>query len=132
MNNEDVKEWLTIADGDFDSAKILNAAVHKHLEVICYLCAQATEKYLKAYLIYLDIIPQKTHDLVFLNDFCIEKDDNFKNIKLECRFLNKFANDIRYPHKYQVTEDEVDFAIKAVEKIRNIQPITELINNINK
>jgi HEPN domain-containing protein len=47
MNSNDVKEWMIIADDDFDSAKILNESVRKHNEVICYLCAQAAEKYLK-------------------------------------------------------------------------------------
>jgi len=68
MNNEEVKEWLEIADRDFDSAQILNEAVRRHFEVICYLCSQAVEKYLKGYLVFNDIIPEKTHDLTrFLN-----------------------------------------------------------------
>jgi HEPN domain-containing protein len=48
MNINDAKEWMIIADDDFDSAIILNESVRKHLEVICYLCAQATEKYLNS------------------------------------------------------------------------------------
>jgi hypothetical protein len=39
MNINDAKEWMIIADADFDSAKILNESVRKHREVICYLCA---------------------------------------------------------------------------------------------
>jgi len=131
MNTEDVKEWLTIADNDFDSAKILNEAVRKHFEIICYLCAQAVEKYLKGYLIYHDIIPQKTHNLLFLNNLCVEKDNDFINIQTLCDFLNRFANDIRYPHKYEVTEEDVNFSIKAVEKIRNSKPILDLRNEIS-
>jgi HEPN domain-containing protein len=50
MNINDVKEWMIIADADFESAKILNESVRKYREVICYLCTQATEKYLKCYL----------------------------------------------------------------------------------
>ena len=50
MNTEDVIEWVTIADDDFDSAKILIDAARKHFEVICYLCAQSVEKYLTGYL----------------------------------------------------------------------------------
>lgn len=74
MNTEDVIEWITIADNDFDSAKLLNeAAARKHFEVICYLCAQSVEKYLKGYLIYYDVIPRKSHDLSFLNELCIVK-----------------------------------------------------------
>ncbi|MDR1970654.1 MAG: HEPN domain-containing protein [Treponema sp.] len=57
MNINDAKEWMIIADDDFDSAKILNDSVRKHMEVICYLSAQAAEKYLKCYLTYKDIIP---------------------------------------------------------------------------
>ena len=40
MNIEDAKEWLMIADDDFDSANILNNAAKKHSEIICYLCVQ--------------------------------------------------------------------------------------------
>jgi HEPN domain-containing protein len=39
--------------------------------------AQAAEKYLKCYLTYNDIIPQKTHNLVLLNDNCIDIDNSF-------------------------------------------------------
>jgi len=130
MNIESVKEWFRFADNDLDSAKILNSAVRKHFEVICYLCAQATEKYLKGYLIYQNIVPKKTHDLSFLNSICIEKDDNFQNIQPFCDFLTTFANEIRYPHRYEITEDDVNFCVKAVEKIRNCKPILDLRNSL--
>ncbi|MDR2757743.1 MAG: HEPN domain-containing protein [Spirochaetaceae bacterium] len=86
MNINDVKEWMIIADDDFGSAKILNESVHKHREVISYLCAQAMEKYLKCYLTYNNIVLQKTHNLVLLNDKCIEIDSSFDRIKMECAF----------------------------------------------
>ena len=126
MNTEEVKEWIIIADCDFDSAKILNEAARRHFEIICYHCAQATEKYLKAYLVYNDIIPEKTHDLIHLNRCCVNIDSIFQSINTICGFLNRFANDIRYPHKYEVTDSDVIFAIEAVEKIRNFKPISDL------
>ena len=135
MNIEDVKEWYSIADSDFDAAKLLNDAVRKHREIICYHCAQAVEKYFKGYLIYWDIIPQKTHNLLLLNNLCVEKDNAFIEIQTLCHFLNRFANDIRYPNRYEVTENDVNFAVKAVEKIRNFKPILDLrdiISNHNE
>jgi len=81
MDIEDVTEWINIAENDFDSAKLLNEAVRKHYEVICYLCAQATEKYLKGYLTSKNIIPEKTHNLPFLNNLCVEKDANIVDYK---------------------------------------------------
>ena len=75
MNIDDVKEWFMIADADFDSAIILSQAFRKHYEIICYLCTQAVEKYLKGYLEYMDIIPKKTHNLTYLNSICIDRED---------------------------------------------------------
>jgi hypothetical protein len=42
----------------------------------------------------IGIIPQKTHNLVLLNDNCIEMDNNFQEIKRECGFLNSVYKDI--------------------------------------
>jgi HEPN domain-containing protein len=131
MHIEDVREWLKIADDDFDSAKILNESTRKHYEIICYLCAQAIEKYLKGYLTWNDIIPEKTHNLVYLNRICIEKEKPFKDIKTEGDILNRYSSDIRYPHKYEVDESDVNFAINAVEKIRNIESLINIRNEIN-
>jgi HEPN domain-containing protein len=126
MNAEDAMEWILIADDDFDSANLLNESVRKHYEIICYHCAQAVEKYLKGYLVYNDIVPQKTHDLLFLNKICTDKDKNFENIVNECGFLNRFANDIRYPHKYEIGEADTRVSIAAVEKIRKLKSMVEL------
>jgi len=131
MNINDVKEWMLIADDDFDSAKILNEAVRKHMEVICYLCAQATEKYLKCYLSYNDIIIQKTHNLVLLNDKCIEIDSSFQEIKMECGFLNRYINEIRYPYRIQVSEEDVIYVIRSVEKIRSLEGLKRIRKKIN-
>lgn len=132
MNINDVKEWMIIADDDFDSAKILNESVQRHLEVICYLCAQATEKYLKGYLTYNDILPQKTHNLVLLNDKCIEIDSNFEEIKMECGFLNRYVNEIRYPYRVQVYEEDIIYVIKSVEKIKNMSTLKRIREEIIK
>ncbi|MDR3303317.1 MAG: HEPN domain-containing protein [Treponema sp.] len=126
MNGENVIEWLQLADEDLYSAQILNEALRKPYEIICYHCSQAVEKYLKGFLIYQDIIPKKTHDLIFLNSLCMEKDNEFQNVKTICDFLNRFSNDIRYPHKYEVNEMDVDFALNGVEKVKNIKPMIDI------
>jgi HEPN domain-containing protein len=132
MDIKDVVEWFMIADEDFDSAKILNKAVHKHMEIICYHCAQAIEKYLKGYLTYNDILPQKTHNIILLNETCIELDHAFEQIRNECGLLNKFTNEIRYPYRIEIKEEDVIYAFNAVERIRNIEPILNLRNILNQ
>jgi len=130
MNIKDVKEWMQFADNDFYSAQILNESVRKPYEIICYHCAQAVEKYLKGYLIYNDIVPERTHNLYFLNTVCIEKNKIFETIKIECGFLNRFANEIRYPNKLEINLEDVNVSIKYVERIRNFEPIINLRNEI--
>jgi HEPN domain-containing protein len=131
MNNENVQEWLQLADDDLYSAKILNEQVRRPFEIICYHCAQSIEKYLKSYLTFKNIIPKKTHDLVFLNSLCIGNDNEFQNIKTVCDFLNRFANDIRYPHQYEINENDVSFAINSVEKVKLLKPIVDMRSEID-
>ena len=123
MKINDVIEWIQIAEEDFYSAQILNQADRKPFEIICYHCAQAVEKYLKGYLTYNEIIPEKTHNLLLLLDLCIEKENIFENIRTECSLLNRFTNEIRYPHRMEIEEEDVVYSINAVERIRNIDPI---------
>jgi len=131
MKIKDVIEWIQIAEDDLYSAKTLYGQVRKPYEIICYHCAQSTEKYLKGYLSYNDIIPEKTHNLLLLLELCIEKDKNFENIRTECSLLNRFTNEIRYPHRIEIKKEDVDYSINSVERIRNIDPIKKVIDIIN-
>jgi HEPN domain-containing protein len=130
MKISDVIEWIQIAEEDFYSAQLLNqATVRKPNEIICYHCAQAIEKYLKGYLTYIGILAQKTHNLLLLLEYCIRNDHIFENIRGECGFLNRFTNEIRYPHRIEIKEDDVIYSIRAVDKVKNIEPI-EMLRNI--
>jgi len=127
MKIKDVIEWIMIADEDLYSAKILSEQIRKPYEIICYHCAQSVEKYLKGYLAYIDVTAPKTHNLSLLLDLCIENNNDFENIRTECGILNKFTNDIRYPHRIEIKEADMMYSIGAVETIKNIKPIKNLI-----
>ena len=47
------------------------------------------------------------------------------------RFLNRYINEIRYPYRIQVYEENVIYVIKSVEKIINLKPILDLKNSIS-
>jgi HEPN domain-containing protein len=132
MKIKDVIEWIMIADEDLYSAKILSEQIRKPYEIICYHCAQSVEKYLKGYLAYIDVTAPKTHNLSQLLDLCIENNNDFENIRTECGILNKFTNDIRYPHRIEIKEADMMYSIGAVETIKNIKPIKNLIEIITK
>jgi HEPN domain-containing protein len=132
MNLNDTILWFYKADGDFDAAKILNDAYRKHTEIICYLCAQATEKYLKGYLVYKDHKIENTHNLPYLNKLCITYDKQFEEIKIDCGILNKFNNNIRYPDGIETDEKDVALSLKTIEKIMKLKPLLDLREQIIK
>jgi len=132
MNLDDTVLWFYKADADFDAAKILNDAYRKHTEIICYLCAQAAEKYLKGYLVYKDHKIENTHNLPYLNKLCITYDAQFDEIKIECGILNKFNNNIRYPDGIETDENDVALSLKTVQKIITLKPLFDLREQINK
>jgi HEPN domain-containing protein len=131
MKINDVIEWMQIAEDDLYSAKVVYEHVRKPYEIICYYCAQSIEKYLNGFLIYYNIVPAKTHNLLLLLESCIENDNIFENIRTECSFLNRFTNEIRYPHRIEIEQEDVNYSINAVERIRNIEPVKKVIDIVN-
>jgi HEPN domain-containing protein len=74
------QEWQRLAEMDLSSAEYL---LNMHLvpvEIICYLCQQSAEKYLKGYLVLYGINPPKIHDLNELRKLCSNLSETFKDI----------------------------------------------------
>jgi HEPN domain-containing protein len=126
MKIKDVIEWIQIADEDLYSAQMLNELVRKPYEIICYHCAQAVEKYLKGYLTSYDIVPQRTHNLFVLLELCMEKDIRFESIRTECGLLNRFTNEVRYPHRIEIRIEDVHYSLNAAAMIRDFESIKSL------
>jgi HEPN domain-containing protein len=118
--NEDlVKEWVEKADHDLGTAKLIFKHIPEYKDTICFHCQQAIEKYLKAYLIFLDIKFKFLHDLIYLLDLVKQKDvfpDNFERMALQ---VQSFSVEIRYPgSKAGLAKYNVKDAISAAEKFR--------------
>ena len=58
-----IQGWIEKADKDLLSAEHELSFTNAVLESVCFHCQQATEKFLKAYLIYLGIPFSKTHEI---------------------------------------------------------------------
>lgn len=119
--NEDTKtyilKWIEKADNDYLSAKRLVEYQPLILDTACFHCQQAIEKYLKAYLVFLDIDFPKTHDLNVLLKLITDVDEFFNEI--DFKDLPQFAVGIRYPDSYLIPEpDDVYFYIRLVEEVK--------------
>jgi len=59
MNEQRVKEWLLLAEGDLKIAKDELNTPDPFTNAICFHCQQCVEKYLKAYLTFLGNLSEK-------------------------------------------------------------------------
>ena len=120
MDNEAVaKEWYKFADMDLAAAEYLKTMVPTPIEIICYHCQQAAEKYLKGFLASCGEAIQKTHDLVLLNKRCQKHNKAFTRLENACLFLTDFGVAIRYPFPMDVNESDMNLALKYATEIRN-------------
>ena len=110
--------WIEYANRDLASAKHLLTLIPIPVEIICYHCQQSAEKFLKAYLIFQNIAPKRTHDLEELFKECEKFDGNFSDIEDECSNLTDFAVNTRYPYELELTLEDTKRAIKDAEKIK--------------
>lgn len=119
-NKEDlIKLWFGKADEDLAVALIISTT-SEYKDTVCFHCQQASEKYLKALMIKLDIDIPRTHDIAMILDFLNEKITVDEQLYDKADFLNAFAVEVRYPRGRYNSEDlDNEKAIKYAEEIKN-------------
>jgi HEPN domain-containing protein len=94
-----VQNWLLTASRDLAAARLLADGERAILEVAAYLCQQAAEKAVKAFLVFLDQDPQKTHDVDLLLDKAMRFQPGFSGSRAAGRRVTPYATLYRYPSK---------------------------------
>ena len=115
-----IEEWLNKADEDFGFADSVMKE-SSYFAQICYHFHQSAEKYLKAHIIAYDLEFQKIHDLPVLLKICIQRDAGLQIILDDCKFLNRYYIEARYPVHWPTSydKDEAEKARLAAENIRD-------------
>jgi HEPN domain-containing protein len=72
---------------------------------------------LKAFWIYSNAKPPKTHDLKQLLDFCENIDSSFTKITLACTRLTDYGIQPRYPLEIDITNGDTVLALQDCEVI---------------
>jgi Uncharacterized conserved protein related to C-terminal domain of eukaryotic chaperone, SACSIN len=107
MKEEIIHRWLKKAENDIKVVSYLIDIEDAPTDIICFHCQQAIEKYLKAFLTYVDVKAKKTHDLRALLEMCIEKDKDFLNLPIDdISNLTEYAVGIRYPDEFYLPSIE--------------------------
>jgi HEPN domain-containing protein len=112
------EQWLEKAEHDLMAAQLIIEIQPIILDIACFHCQQAVEKYLKAFLVSQQQDFPKTHNLDILLKKCADIDALFEGIDL--LNLEDFAVRGRYPHdsispEMQETRQfyEIALAVKA-------------------
>lgn len=119
IENEVVKEWMEKAEEDFGFAS-LSLEQTEYFAQVCFHFQQASEKYLKAFIIANELEFRPVHNLLELLDICGEKGPGIEEIEEACRYLNPFYIDTRYPVHWPTHYDK-EIAVKARDSAEEIR-----------
>lgn len=114
------ESWLKLAQEDLQWAKA--SFEDKIYRGACFAAQQAAEKSLKAFLVSKDIIIPKIHDLVTLNNQCLNQDAQFQELEEACNILSPYYLSTRYPDVAQFeefSEKQTQDVITQAEKVVN-------------
>lgn len=114
-----IDDWIKKAEHDLGMAKLAIEHQPDFRDSICFHCQQAAEKYLKAYLVYLEIIFKKTHSLGYLLDLISEQESISEDIYLKAEILEDYGVAVRYPGYPEPTEEDIEEAYQAALDIKN-------------
>jgi len=113
-----VKGWLRKAERDFRVAGRELERPEPYTDIVCFHAQQAAEKYLKGYLMWLEIEFEKTHDIEDLIALACRKDSSISILKDVGAELTPYAVETRYPEFEEPAVEDAKRAVKIVEELR--------------
>ncbi len=121
VKDEIVKEWFLRGERDIADAEFL-LENDRSLENVAFHVHQATEKYLKGFLIYNEWELEKIHDLVKLLKEAIKYDESFTQFTGFVRIVTRFYFESRYPIGYDLdyTKEEMKYVVEQANNLINL------------
>ncbi|MEW5767470.1 MAG: HEPN domain-containing protein [bacterium] len=122
-----IKEWIHKAEHDLGMAELALENKPEYTDSICFHCQQIVEKYLKAYLVLLDIRFEKKHNLSYLLDLISEKEQVSDELYEMVEKIEDYAVEIRYPDDW--FEPNLEDTKEAYEIAKQVKEF--VLNKIN-
>jgi HEPN domain-containing protein len=115
---DEVKAWLQKASSDLYSAEILLDHDPPVPETAAFHCQQATEKTLKALLVWLNVPFEKVHSLTYLLDLGEIKAPDLTSLRERVEELAPYAVEIRYPGEIlEISSAEAGEALTTAKEV---------------
>jgi len=116
---EIIKKWIEKADHDLGTAILTFKHIPSFRDTIAFHCQQATEKYLKSYLIFLEVEFRRSHDLIYLTELIDQKKHLDEIFISKLTELEDYSVEIRYPEiEIMLTDEEIQKAISIAKDVR--------------
>jgi HEPN domain-containing protein len=134
---EIVKQWIEKGDHDLGTAQVTFLYLPKYSDTIAFHCQQAAEKYLKGYLLFLDLPFQKKHSLNYLLGLISTRTQVPDEIYDSASILEDFAVEIMYPDtSVELSDQDIPQAFQIAKLIReyalNLMDITVDYQDVKK
>ena len=114
-----VREWIHKAEHDIGMAELALVNKPEYTDAVCFHCQQAAEKYLKAYLVFLNIGFERKHNLSYLLDLINERQPVPEVIYDLADKLEDYAVETRYPDDWlEIPLDEAQEAFQIAKNIK--------------
>ena len=115
---DEIAQWLIKGHRDLRTAHLLLESGEPLLDIAVYHCQQASEKTLKAYLVYQGAIFPKTHNLNALLEQCLPFNSSFDDLRDVTETLTPYATEFRYPTGVMEPERfELEEALTMAEQL---------------
>jgi HEPN domain-containing protein len=113
------QEWYILAERDFAVAEYLASNMRPiPMEIICFHCQQAVEKYLKGVITLRGEEPPYTHDLAVLCKLCEKHSAEFSKISASCSIITQFGVQPRYDNAINIMESDMNSILRYVNMIK--------------
>jgi len=115
-----IRKWIDQADQDLGTARLTQAHIPEYKETIAFHCQQAVEKYLKSYLLFLDIPFKRSHYLIYLLGLVSTKETVTDKLYDNAAELEDFSVEVRYPDSTIVlTDEDISRALEIAGEFRS-------------
>lgn len=114
-----VLKWIEKADHDLGTAQVTFLYLPGTRDTIAFHCQQAVEKYLKSYLLYLEIPFKRTHSLNYLLSLLSQHVEISEILFDRASGLEEFSVEIRYPDiTIDLSDEDIQQAFDNVKHFR--------------
>ena len=117
-NAELAKLSIEIGSNEYAAAKHLYDTMKPiPIEIICYLCQQATEKSIKAVLFHLEKEVLETHSIIKLLEDVNSDERRIHLGKRDAAMLTRFATRTRYAERrIDIAKEDAEFALRRAKQ----------------